>query len=96
MKLSTLMVGYMRWAHSKNAVFLLLVIVPAVIGIGFPFSSAATKSSDQTVIEVLALPTINCFDAKNLFVLTTTDSKCSSDLTFLGDAPLTESAMPVY
>jgi zinc D-Ala-D-Ala carboxypeptidase len=86
------MVGYMRWVHSKNAAFLLVVIVPAVIGIGFSFSSTATKSSDQTVTEVLALPTINCFDANNLFVLTTTDSKCSSDLTFLGDAPLTESA----
>jgi D-alanyl-D-alanine dipeptidase len=86
------MVGYMRWVHSKNAVFLLLVIVPAAIGVGFPFSNTAINSSDATIVEVLALPTINCFDANNLLVLTTTDSKCSSDLIFLGDAPLTESA----
>ena len=82
----------MRWVHSKNAVFLLLVIVPAAIGVGFPFSNTAINSSDATIVEVLALPTINCFDANNLLVLTTTDSKCSSDLIFLGDAPLTESA----
>ena len=82
----------MRWVHSKNAVFLLLVIVPAAIAVGFPFSNTAINSSDATIVEVLALPTINCFDANNLLVLTTTDSKCSSDLIFLGDAPLTESA----
>ena len=82
----------MRWVHSKTAAFLLLVMVPAAIGVGFPFSNTAINSSDATIVEVLALPTINCFDANNLFVLTTTDSKCSSDLIFLGDAPLTESA----
>ena len=82
----------MRWVHSKTAAFLLLVMVPAAIGVGFPFSNTAINSSDKTIVEVLAQPTINCFDANNLFVLTTTDSKCSSDLIFLGDAPLTESA----
>jgi zinc D-Ala-D-Ala carboxypeptidase len=82
----------MRWVHSKNAVFLLLVIVPAAVGVGFPFSSAAINSSDETITEVLALPTINCFDANNLLVLTSTDSNCPSDFTFLGDGALSESA----
>jgi D-alanyl-D-alanine dipeptidase len=85
------MVGYMRWVHSKTAAFLLLVMLPAAIGVGFPFSSAAINSSDETITEVLALPTINCFDPNGLFVLTTTDSNCPSDFTFLGDGALIES-----
>ena len=82
----------MRWVHKRTFAFLLAVLTPLLIGVGFPLSKEAINSSDKTITEVLAPPTINCFDANYLIVLTTTDSQCSSDLTFLGNSPLSESA----
>jgi len=82
----------MRWVHKRTFAFFLAVLAPLLIGVGFPLSNEAINSSDQTITEVLVPPTINCFDANYLIVLTTTDTKCSSDLTFLGDSPLSESA----
>jgi len=85
------MVGYMRWVHKQSLAFLLAVLLPVAIGVGFFSTEQATKLPANPNVEVATLPTIQCFDLNSLLMLTTADSVCPSDLTFLGDAALTES-----
>ena len=82
----------MRWVHKESPTFLLAVLIPAAIGVGFLSTGAASKAPAKTMIEISAEQTIQCFDLNALFTLTTSDDACPSDLVFLGDGPLTESA----
>ena len=82
----------MRWVHKESLAFLLAVLIPAAIGVGFLSTGAASKAPAKTMIEISAEQTIQCFDLNALFTLTTSDEACPSDLVFLGDGPLTESA----
>ena len=82
----------MRWVHKERLAFLLAVLIPAVIGVGFLSVGAASKAPAKSMIEISTEQTIQCFDLNALFTLTTSDEACPSDLVFLGDGPLTESA----
>lgn len=81
----------MRWVHKKNFAFLLAVLAPVAIGVGFFSTEQTTKLPANSIIEVATLPTIQCFDLNGLLMLTLADLVCPSDLIFLGDAALTES-----
>lgn len=81
----------MRWVHKKGFAFLVAVLVPLTIGLAFPALNFSVTNSTAPQVLIQKNPTIQCFDLESLFMLTTTDAKCSAGLTFLGDAPLTES-----
>jgi LAS superfamily LD-carboxypeptidase LdcB len=84
-----LMVGYMRWVHKRSIAFVVAVLLPAVIGVGF-----LSSNNEKPIVEnstTPLTPTIQCFDLESLLVLTTTEVSCPNEFTFLGDGPLTES-----
>jgi D-alanyl-D-alanine dipeptidase len=84
-----LMVGYMRWVHKRSIAFVVAVLLPAVIGVGF-----LSSNNEKPIVEISTTqttPKIQCFDLESLFVLTTTEVSCPKEFTFLGDGPLTES-----
>jgi hypothetical protein len=80
------MVGFMRWAHKRTFAFLLSVLVPSAIGVGY--LSAQTV---EPIVEISATKKIHCFNNEMLLVLTTSDVVCPAEFVSLGDAPLTES-----
>ena len=82
----------MRWVHKESLSFLLAVLIPAAIGVVFLSTGAASKAPAKTMIEISTEQSIQCFDLNALLTLTTSDDACPSDLVFLGDGPLTESA----
>ena len=82
----------MRWVHKESLAFLLAVLIPAAIGVVFLSTGAASKAPAKTMIEISTEQSIQCFDLNALLTLTTSDDACPSDLVFLGDGPLTESA----
>ena len=82
----------MRWVHKESLAFLLAVLIPAAIGVVFLSTGAASKAPAKTMIEISTEQSIQCFDLNALLTLTTPDDACPSDLVFLGDGPLTESA----
>ena len=84
-----LMVGYMRWVHKRGIAFVVAVLLPAVIGVGF-----LSSNNEKPIVEISTTPTtpmIQCFDLESLLVLTTNEVSCPNEFTFLGDAPLIES-----
>jgi len=79
----------MRWVHKRSIAFVVAVLLPAVIGVGF-----LSSNSEKPIVEnstTPLTPTIQCFDLESLLVLTTTEVSCPNEFTFLGDGPLTES-----
>jgi len=76
----------MRWAHKRTFAFLLSVLVPSAIGVGY--LSAHTV---EPIVEISATKKIHCFNNEMLLVLTTSDVVCPAEFVSLGDAPLTES-----
>jgi hypothetical protein len=84
-----LMAGYMRWVHKQSLAFLVAVLLPVAIGVGF-----LSSNNGKPIVEISTTPTtskIHCFDLESLLILTTTEVSCPNEFTFLGDAPLTES-----
>jgi len=81
-----LMVGYMRWVHKQSLAFLVAVLLPVAIGVGFLPTNTA-----KPIVEISFASKIECFDQEMLLVLTTTEAKCPTEFVYLGDAPLTES-----
>jgi hypothetical protein len=80
------MVGYMRWVHKQSLAFLLAVLLPVAIGVGF-----LSTNTSKPIVEISFASKIECFDQEMLLVLTTTEAKCPTEFVYLGDAPLTES-----
>jgi hypothetical protein len=80
------MVGYMRWVHKQSLAFLVAVLLPVAIGVGFLPTNTA-----KPIVEISFASKIECFDQEMLLVLTTTEAKCPTEFVYLGDAPLTES-----
>jgi len=79
----------MRWVHKRSIAFVVTVLLPAVIGVGF-----LSSNNEKPIVEnstTPLTPTIQCFDLESLLVLTTTEVSCPNEFTFLGDGPLTES-----
>lgn len=79
----------MRWVHKRSIAFVVAVLLPAVIGVGF-----LSSNNEKTIVEnstTPLTPTIQCFHLESLLVLTTTEVSCPKEFTFLGDGPLTES-----
>ena len=79
----------MRWVHKQSLAFLLAVLLPVAIGVGF-----LSSNNEKPIVEISTTPTtskIHCFDLESLLVLTTTEAKCPTEFVYLGDAPLTES-----
>jgi hypothetical protein len=84
-----LMVGYMRWVPKRSIAFVVAVLIPAVIGVGF-----LASNNEKAIVEIPTTQTtlkIQCFDLESLLIFTTTDDACSTGFTFLGDAALAES-----
>ena len=79
----------MRWVHKRSIAFVVAVLLPAVIGVGFLSSNNEKPSVEISTTPLI--PTIQCFDLESLLVLTTTEVSCPTEFTFLGDSPLTES-----
>jgi hypothetical protein len=84
------MAGYMQWVHKQSLAFLFAVLLPLAIGVGYFGLKAADKTGPISSVAAPSLATINCFDLKNLLMLTTADSICPTDLLFLGESALTE------
>ena len=76
----------MRWVHKQSLAFLLAVLLPVAIGVGFLSTNTA-----KPIVEISFASKIECFDQEMLLVLTTTEAKCPTEFVYLGDAPLTES-----
>ena len=76
----------MRWVHKQSLAFLLAVLLPVTIGVGFLSTNTA-----KPIVEISFASKIECFDQEMLLVLTTTEAKCPTEFVYLGDAPLTES-----
>ena len=76
----------MRWVHKQSLAFLLAVLLPVAIGVGF-----LSTNTSKPIVEISFASKIECFDQEMLLVLTTTEAKCPTEFVYLGDAPLTES-----
>ena len=76
----------MRWVHKQSLAFLVAVLLPVAIGVGFLPTNTA-----KPIVEISFASKIECFDQEMLLVLTTTEAKCPTEFVYLGDAPLTES-----
>ncbi len=79
----------MRWVHKRSIAFVVAVLLPAIIGVGF-----LSSNNEKPIVEnsnTPLTPTIQCFHLESLLVLTTTEVSCPKEFTFLGDGPLTES-----
>ena len=76
----------MRWVHKQSLAFLVAVLLPVAIGVGFLPTNTA-----KPIVEISFASKIECFDQETLLVLTTTEAKCPTEFVYLGDAPLTES-----
>ena len=76
----------MRWVHKQSLAFLVAVLLPVAIGVGFLSTNTAKPTA-----EISFISKIECFDQEMLLVLTTIEAKCPTEFVYLGDAPLTES-----
>lgn len=85
----------MRWVHKRTFAFLLAVLIPAIVGVGF-LAKSETNEAEQSVtapvVDNSASVSISCFDLEKLIIFSTTKSACPTDFLFLGNSPLTESA----
>ncbi len=85
----------MRWVHKRTFAFLLAVLIPAIVGVGY-LAKSETNEAEQSftapVVDNSASVSISCFDLKKLIIFSTTKSACPTDFLFLGNSPLTESA----
>ena len=79
----------MRWVHKQSTAFLLVVVVPLLIGVGLVVVPADDNSVSPVVV-AQELPSIICFDVESRITLAQTEASCPPKFLFLGDSPLTE------
>jgi D-alanyl-D-alanine dipeptidase len=86
------MVGFMRWAHRDNSLFILAVLLPLVAGTIFGVLEQRSSAPAPQVKVVNYAKFRQCFDVTNLFIYSTKNIECPQGYLFLGDGGLSESA----
>ena len=81
----------MRWVHKQAVAFLVAVVVPLILGLGFSALNFSVTDSTAPQVSFQKIPKIQCFDSQSLITLQSTDLTCPADFISLGDTPLTDS-----
>jgi hypothetical protein len=86
------MAGFMRWVHRERTFFTLVVILPVLFGIVFPFANRTSDVATIAAREVVLSPSLQCFNTSDYLIYSTRQDQCPPDFLFLGNQALSESA----